>query len=37
MIESVEVIENPSAKYRGEQAVSKILNIKIKRERRNLI
>ena len=33
MIESVEVIENPSAKYRGEQAVSKILSIKIKRER----
>lgn len=33
MIESVEVIENSSAKYRGEQTVSKILNIKVKREK----
>lgn len=32
-IQSIEIIENPSAKYRGDQTVSKILNIKVKRER----
>lgn len=32
-IESVEVIRNPSARYRGDEAVSAILNIKTKRKK----
>ena len=31
LIESVEVIDNPSARYRGDESVASILNIKIKR------
>lgn len=32
-IESVEVIENPSARYRGNEGVSSVLNLKIKRKK----
>lgn len=31
MIESVEVIDNPSARYRGDASVASVLNVKIKR------
>ena len=31
LIESVEIIDNPSARYRGEESVGSILNIKMKR------
>jgi outer membrane receptor protein involved in Fe transport len=32
-IESVEIISNPSARYRGEQSVTGIINLKVKRKK----
>ena len=32
MIESVEIIDNPSARYRGDTSVSSVLNIKLKKD-----
>ena len=37
LIESVEVIENPSARYRGEQKVHAIVNIKTKRSEKSYL